>query len=367
MDLHRRFLPCLAVALFVVPLRADEPRPQESPGETAEPAAPAAPSDPSDPGDPGDPGDPELMDDRLDPGLIPDERVDDVPPLLGEYVGEVGQGDDRRVLALQLRPIGGGDFDAIAYTGGLPGTEDHDGDGDVVRYVGRRSGDVTVMAGGPYAMFATRESCTLIRDDGTRLGVLKRVERTSPTMGATPPEGAEVILPSDADAPRGVTLSPLAVDFDLHVEFKLPLESEDRGESRGNSGVYLQGRYECQILDSFAKDVDISGCGAIYKYRLPKINATLPPGVWQTYDIRFTAPRFNADGSKRRDATITSYVNGVLVQDAVAVTRPTGRGKPESPTPLPTVLQDHDDDVRFRNVWMVDRGLTEAPFPPPAG
>jgi hypothetical protein len=138
---------------------------------------------------------------------------------------------------------------------------------------------------------------------------------------------------------------------------------EARDQSRSNSGLYLQSRYECQVLDSFALDPMFNGCGSLYRFRAPDVNACFPPLVWQSYDVQFTAPRWAADGTKIRDAHITSWLNGVKVQDDVALPNKTGAGKPEEPLLLPIRLQDHGDPVRFRNIWIVDRGLTIGEFP----
>ena len=120
---------------------------------------------------------------------------------------------------------------------------------------------------------------------------------------------------------------------------------------------------ECQVLDSFALIPKIDGLGALYRFRPPAINMCFPPLVWQTYDVQFTAPRWNADGTKARNATITSWVNGVKVQDNVSLPNKTGAGKIEEPLLLPTRFQNHGDPVRFRNIWVVDRGLATGEFP----
>ncbi len=162
---------------------------------------------------------------------------------------------------------------------------------------------------------------------------------------------------------EGADLKPMFQDFNLHVEFRLPYMPEADGQARANSGLYLQSRYECQVLDSFALDPVFNGCGALYRFRKPDFNMCLPPLVWQSYDIQFTAPRWAADGSKIRDAHITSWVNGVKVQDNVALPDKTGAGKQEEPILLPIRIQDHGDPVRFRNIWIVDRGLALGEFP----
>ncbi|MEM9827440.1 MAG: DUF1080 domain-containing protein [Planctomycetota bacterium] len=278
--------------------------------------------------------------------------------------------DSSNMLALQLRPTGKNRFDALLYRGGLPGAEGCQLQSDE-QLIGLRSGDTLVLSGSKVAIFVDSTGCTLVDADGNRLGRLDRVQRKSRTLGAVPPEGAIVIfdgtdteelldgqMNDDGWLKFGTMLMPMTQDFDLHLEFRLPLMSGEDGQARGNSGVYLQSRYECQILDSFAKKPVFNGCGSLYRFKAPDVNTALPPLQWQTYDIRFTSPRWSADGTKRSDARVSSYLNGVLVQDDVSLSGPTGNGKDESPTLLPTKLQDHKDEVWFRNVWMIDRSLT---------
>ena len=135
------------------------------------------------------------------------------------------------------------------------------------------------------------------------------------------------------------------------------------GQSRGNSGLYLQSRYECQVLDSFGLEPLYNGLGSLYRFKKPDVNMAFPPLSWQTYDVQFTAPRWAADGSKLRNARITSWINGVKVQDNVELPNKTGAGMKEEPILLPIRFQDHGDPVRFRNVWLVDRGLATGTFP----
>lgn len=298
-----------------------------------------------------------------------EEKPDLDSALMGEFVGEVKTEAETTQLALQIRPVGGSQFEAISYIGGLPGT-----DGCVLdqtnQYVGLLSGETLILSGGKQAIFVDADGCTVVGRDGTQSGRLQRVIRQSDTLGASPPDGAIVIYggpdnmavdgstTEDGLLNKGALIQPMAQDFDMHVEFRLPLMSNQDGQSRGNSGIYLQSRYECQVLDSFATLPVFNGCGSLYRFRKPILNACFPPGTWQTYDIHFTAARWNADGSKSRETHITSWLNGILVQDDVALPGPTGLGKSEAATLLPTKLQDHGDAVVFRNVWMIDRGLT---------
>ncbi len=143
-------------------------------------------------------------------------------------------------------------------------------------------------------------------------------------------------------------------DFRLHLEFRLPPSRAGLSEQdRGNSGVYLQGRYEVQILDSFGSALaGQNDLGAIYGQHDASSNEALPSGTWQSYDIEFRAARWQ-DGQKTEDARATVYLNGQKVQDDVALRTSTLLGVPEGQTPGPIVLQDHGSNVSFRNIWVM--------------
>jgi hypothetical protein len=146
-------------------------------------------------------------------------------------------------------------------------------------------------------------------------------------------------------------------DCQLHVEFAEPTPPHGESQERGNSGVFLQGLYEIQVLDSYENKTYADGqAAAVYGQYPPLVNASRPPGEWQTYDIVFRGPRFDAAGKLARPARFTVFHNGVLVQDNVELTGPTADGKrpPYKPTPekLPLALQDHGNPVRYRNIWL---------------
>jgi len=146
-------------------------------------------------------------------------------------------------------------------------------------------------------------------------------------------------------------------DIQLHIEWRTPEEIEGEGQGRGNSGIFFMEKYELQVLDSYENKTYSNGqAGSLYKQHIPLVNASRPPGEWQTYDVVFMAPVFHENGRLRNPATITVFHNGVLVQNHVALEGPTVfRGKPkyeEHASELPLVLQDHSNPVSYRNIWV---------------
>jgi hypothetical protein len=155
--------------------------------------------------------------------------------------------------------------------------------------------------------------------------------------------------------PRGDLITEQQFDgaFKLHVEFRVPYMPEARGDARGNSGVYVQGRYEVQILDSYGLESRKTDCGAIFGQVAPSVNACKAPTVWQSFDIEFVAPKC-ASGKQVKPARITVYHNGIKVQDDVALAKPTEVAMPGDPcTPGPILLQNHGNPVQFRNIWLL--------------
>jgi hypothetical protein len=142
--------------------------------------------------------------------------------------------------------------------------------------------------------------------------------------------------------------------FKLHVEFRVPYMPKATGQARGNSGVYVQGRYEVQILDSYGLESKDNDCGAIYEVAAPLVNACKAPTVWQSYDIEFHAP-ICKDGKKVEPAHMTVHHNGVKIHDDVKIKGDVTRaGMPGDPCmPGPIMLQDHGNPVQFRNIWLV--------------
>jgi len=203
---------------------------------------------------------------------------------------------------------------------------------------------------------------------------LERERVESPTLGKGPPEGAVVLMDGKGldhwrrhpekwclqpDGSTEVCGSNFVTrqqfgDATYHIEFRPPLMAESRGQSRGNSGIYLMGRYEIQVLDSFGWPPADNRCGGIYKVAAPLTDADAPPLQWQTYDITMRAPRFDEDGVKTEDAIVTVVHNGETIHDHLVLTDVTPGGvSGEEAAKGVLMLQDHSDQVRYRNIWVL--------------
>ena len=171
-------------------------------------------------------------------------------------------------------------------------------------------------------------------------------------------DGALEVLPLGNVGDNDLRTQEVYRDFWLHVEFNVPASPEDTDEQeRGNSGIYLQGRYEIQVLDSYGRTLEgENDVGAVYGVSDASTNASLPAGEWQRYDILFTAPRYKDDASgdktKIEDARVSVRLNGTLIQNDVQIPNSTRLGNPEGSEVGPVVLQAHRDRVRYRNLWL---------------
>jgi hypothetical protein len=274
--------------------------------------------------------------------------------LQGEYAGEG--------FGAQLVAQGGGRFLALLQSGGLPGAGADEG--PPAQATGRDDGHAVTLTGDFDGTL--RDGTLRVRTADGRSALLRRVVRESPTLGAAPPPAAVVLFDgTDVSAfaegkldPRGFLAAGARTrdafgSFTLHVEFRTPFMPEASGQWRGNSGIYLQGRYEVQVLDSFGLAPEPDGCAAIYAQRPPDRNMSFPPLSWQTYDIDFRAARFDASGARTAPALLTLRHNGVVVHDGVELSGPTGRGEPEGPEPGPLLFQDHWNPVVYRNIWLL--------------
>ena len=298
------------------------------------------------------------------PALDPKQADADFA-IQGEYVGTI-QADESKKLGIQVIALGGGKFHAVGHHGGLPGDgwdgkEKHEADGEL------KDGAVIFKAG--EASAELREGTITIRDgSGNTLGECKKTLRQSPTIGLKAPADAVVLFNgSSADnfhggkldgnlLVQGVTSKQKFQNYSMHLEFLLSYMPAARGQGRGNSGCYAQGRYEVQILDSFGLSGEHNECGGIYTVKKPDINMCFPPLSWQTYDIDFTAATYDAAGKKLTDARMTVKHNGVLIHNDVAVPKATTAAPvAEGPEPGPLYLQDHGNPIRFKNIWIVEK------------
>lgn len=277
----------------------------------------------------------------------------------GEYAFRGGCGWGVQVIAL-----GDGKFDAVVHDCGLPGTTTCRG--RQTKLSGTLQDGVLELSGAAYRARVTPQSCQLWSANGCCLASLPKIERVAPTMHLSPPPGALVLFdgtPSDQLEGAHVTkdgylatgtLTKFPIqDFQMHIEFRIPYMPYARGQGRGNSGVYIQQRYEVQILDSFGLEGIENECGALYRQVRPSINMCFPPLSWQTYDIYFQAARWSPSGEKLQNARLTLFHNGVAVHDQREIVTKTGAGKEESPEGRPVLLQHHGNPVAFRNVWIV--------------
>jgi hypothetical protein len=284
----------------------------------------------------------------------------------GEYYGTLARtgGGPWETIGLQVAARGAGDYIALVYPGGLPGLG---WKGEPKAYLhGRREPDRLRLFGDNMGFIVGDNVAWRIDENQEIHSWLKKVDRQSPTLGQSPPTGAIVLfdgrksdslinaeLTADHLLKEGTAARDTYQDYFLHLEFQCSYMPSARGQGRSNSGVYLQSRYEVQILDSFALEGLSNECGGIYRFRRPDVNMCLPPLAWQTYDIDFRDARFDVAGQKTEDAMVNVWQNGYPIHEQIAIPHPTGHGQPESPNLLPIVFQKHGNPVRFRNIWLV--------------
>jgi hypothetical protein len=286
----------------------------------------------------------------------------------GEYAGKDANGD---AWGAQVIALGDGKFDIVGYRGGLPGDGWKRGD-ETKPGSGKLEGEKAKFEGKGENWTAEANGEVLtVAHDGKQIAELKKVNRKSSTLGAQAPQGALVLFDgssadkfengkiAEADGEKVLAASNPASkqklgDHSMHIEFRTPFMPKARGQGRGNSGVYLQGRYECQVLDSFGLSGENNECGGIYTVAKPIVNMCLPPLSWQTYDIDFTAAKYNDKGEKTAPARATIKHNGVVIHDNLEL-KPTPGFHAEGPGPDSLYLQDHGNPVVFRNIWVVEK------------
>lgn len=269
-------------------------------------------------------------------------------------------------MGAQVVALGGGKFDVYLLEGGLPGAGWEPGKTRTKLSGGQK--ELRDEAGKITATFA-EGTISLTTEDG-KVHKLSRTERKSPTLDAKPAEGAVVLFDgTNADEwengkvvdgllqATNVTSKRTFADYKLHLEFRTPYMPAARGQGRGNSGIYHSSRWETQILDSFGLEGKENETGGIYSVAKPRLNMCLPPLAWQTYDIDFTAAKFDAEGKRTAWPRITVKLNGVLVHEDLELTKDNTASAPLN-TPLtspegPVFLQNHSNPVAFRNIWIV--------------
>jgi hypothetical protein len=282
----------------------------------------------------------------------------------GEYRGKA---DDGEGLGAQVIALGSGTFQVVFYPGGLPG-KGWDGK-NRVRLDGKTQGSQTEFGTASTGWSGIIADGRLVghSDQGEKFN-LKRVERKSPTLGKKPPRHAVVLFDgTNADAwvngkmtndgllRVGTATKEKWGDATMHLEFRTPFMPKARGQGRGNSGVFVQERYELQILDSFGLEGKNNECGGLYSFKAPDVNMCYPPLLWQTYDIDIESARFDPSGKKVKNAIITVRHNGVVIHDRVELQGPLPAGKPETPEPGGISIQNHGNPVLIRNVWIVPK------------
>ncbi|MCS7168848.1 MAG: DUF1080 domain-containing protein [Gemmatales bacterium] len=287
-------------------------------------------------------------------------------PVQGEYIGETA---NQQRLGAEVVALGDGKFLVNFLPGGLRGQG-----GEYAKRIeaqGQRDGFITRIRSKDGKWSATIENGRMLGTtaDGTTFE-LKRIIRESKTLGQKPPPNAVVLFDgSNADNWEPQSHAKLVDgallgndiaskqkfrDHKLHLEFRLSFMPYARGQARSNSGVYIQHRYEIQVLDSFGLRGANNECGGIYGQFAPLVNMCYPPLQWQTYDVEFRAARFDSNGKKISNAIISVWHNGVLIHDKVELKGPTGGGQPENDSPGPLFLQSHGGQVRYRNIWVVE-------------
>jgi hypothetical protein len=322
---------------------------------------------------------------KVDPVIEAREAIDSADPFMGDFQGDwqLDDGSDSGPLVAQVIALGKGKYRAVFFdefdTRSEPRavlndevedqnasfTGQADSEGGTLDIEGKIEGDKFVGSFKGWDFSGKFE--------------LSRTVRVSPTLGAEPPAGALVLFggknfkqwkhtPSKKNPTGGpvqwirkkggvmqvkpgtgsIVTKKKFTDFKLHIEFRLPFMPEKRGQARGNSGVYLQGRYEVQVLDSYGLEGKDNECGGIYKVGPPLVNMCAPPAQWQTYDITFGAAKA---GSPAR-ATVVH--NGVTIHDEIELRLTGGALDNNVNEPGGIYLQDHSNPMQFRNIWLVE-------------
>lgn len=328
------------------------------------------------------------------------EEEKKVDPYMGDWKGKVELEDGSKMdAAVRMIALGSGRYRARMYSNFMTREEpdaeftgtfrnDHLQMSDVSltesNIVAYSAEGFTVGGSFVNGRFADAKLTGTIKGKLTGTFMLQQRSFTSATLGMKPPAEAKVLFdgshldrwtkrvkPEQEAQPAGwkivdgemevngkgdIITKKAFGDHLLHLEFKTPYMPNASGQGRGNSGVYLQSRYELQVLDSYGLEGVDNECGGIYKIAKPAINMCLPPLEWQTYDISFRAARFDDAGKKTENAKITVKHNGMIIHEDLELPNITGGAhfKDES-KPAGLMLQDHGNPVRFRNIWVIEK------------
>lgn len=289
-------------------------------------------------------------------------------PFLGEYEGTLTPGGSAKACVFGS----GADTCKVVVQ-----PVDKQGADGRVELIGKVEGEKKLVISGD-EWTGTLEDQKLILQKGQTKFEGKFTVRKSPTEGQKPPKDAIIILPfeegkeTNLDAltnknwkilPDGSVQVSTGDNrttkefssFQLHLEFMTPYIPTATGQGRGNSGVFLMDRYEIQVLDSFGLVPQNNDCSAVYTIQPPLTNACLPPLRWQTYDITFHGPQFDESGKVAKRPTVTVLQNGIKVHDNYEIPHPTGSAKKMAEVKAaPIRLQDHNNPVKYRNIWLVE-------------
>ncbi|MBN1806915.1 MAG: DUF1080 domain-containing protein [Sedimentisphaerales bacterium] len=309
--------------------------------------------------------------------------IESADPVMGDWEGtwQLDDGSDSGAVVAQVIALGGGKYRARVMSEFDTRAEpiavlDGRRDGIFVRFEGK--GEFEYNEFQVRAVVQDRRFRGKFTGDASGSVLLEKIIRVSPTMGEKPPAKA-IVLFNGRDFKHWTHTGEFAgkpiqwklledgameivkrkgsivtrkkfTNFKLHLEFRTPFMPDARGQARGNSGVYLQERYEVQVLDSYGLEGEDNECGGIYKIGKPLVNMCAPPMQWQTYDITFYAP-----GDEREHAQVTVVHNGVTIHDELKLPKPTG-GALDSDVNKPggIYLQDHGNPVQYRNIWLVE-------------
>lgn len=300
--------------------------------------------------------------------------------LQGEYLGKL---ETVTPMAVQVVALGNGDFKAVFLPGGLPGLG---WTGERIEAAGKLASGKAEFSGNGYTATVAADGESITGKTAKQeLFTLTKVMRKSPTEGMAAPQGAVALFdgtgvsawkdgtasmdsrklfkPEGSSASSGAVTNQAFGDFTLHLEWRAPFMPSARGQRRGNSGVYLQGRHEVQVLDSFGNTLEFGAdtmsakreAGGIFELIAPSVNMAYPPLSWQTYDIAFTAARWDAAGKvQTAPALITVKWNGTTVLDRKPCPHSSLLGDPQGSAPGPLRFQAYGDPVFYRNIWITE-------------